>query len=272
VPYHLEIVHTLAFIERHGYALLFFWVLAEQGAVPLPSAPLLLAAGALSSAGRLHLLPAILCCLIAALVADSIWFELGRRRGRQVLRIVCRLSLEPDSCVHQTESAFRKWGMRSLLVSKFIPGLSTVAAPLAGHSRSSYGRFLLYDSAGALIWSGSYITAGYLFSQQLEKIVGYASRLGSNLILLVAASCAIWIGWKFVQRRRFLRQLDVARITPAELQQRLGAGDELCIVDLRGGFAGEPALIPGAIRISPGELTVRGQEIPRDREIILVCS
>jgi hypothetical protein len=162
--------------------------------------------------------------------------------------------------------------MRSLLVSKFIPGLNSVAAPLAGNSTNSYVRFALYDGAGALIWSGAYLAVGYLFSGQLERIVGYASRMGSNLLLLVAAFFALWIGWKFVQRRRFLKQLAVARISPAELQERLAAGEDLLIVDLRGGQEEEPAHIPGAIRLSPEDLATKSHEIPRDREIILFCS
>lgn len=271
MPDPLAISHTLEFVERHGYAFLFVWVLAEQSAIPLPSTPLLLVAGAFIRGGRLHVVPAILCCWIASLIADTIWFELGRRRGRQVLRLVCRLSLEPDSCVRRTENTFLKYGMRSLLVSKFIPGLNAVAAPLAGHSQRSYLRFALYDTAGTLIWSGSYVALGYLFSEQLETVVAYASRLGSNLFLLVAALFAIWIGWKFMQRRRFLRQLDVARITPAELRQRLAADEKLFIVDLRSELSQEPTLIPGAIRISPEALAARGPEIPRDREIILFC-
>ena len=269
---HLEIARTLEFVERHGYAVLFLWVLIEQSAIPLPSVPLLLAAGALIHAGRLHLVRALLSCMLAALLADTIWFELGRRRGRQVLRLVCRLSLEPDSCVRQTENTFNKYGMNALLVSKFIPGLNAVAAPLAGHSRTSYLRFALYDACGALIWSGAYLAAGYLFSQQLEKVIGVASEMGSNLVLLIGALAVAWIGWKFLQRRRLLKQLAVARITPAELQQRLMAGEGLFIVDLRGGVESGPELIPGAVRISPEDLAAYGQDIPRDREIILFCS
>ena len=269
---HLDIVRTLDFVERHGYALLFLWVLAEQSAMPLPSVPLLLAAGTLIRSGRLNLLPAIFCCVIAAIIGDTIWFQLGRHRGRQVLKLLCRLSLEPDSCVRQTENSFVKFGMRALLISKFIPGLNTVAAPLAGHSKTSYLRFAVYDTAGALIWSGAYFAAGYLFSEQLETIVGYASGMGLNLFLLAALLLASWIGWKFIQRRRFLKRLAVARITPAELGEMLRAGEDLFIVDLRSGLVGEPDLIPGAIRVSPEELAAHSQEIPRDREIILFCS
>ena len=269
---HHQIVHTLEFVERHGIALLFLWVLAEQSAIPLPSVPLLLAAGALIHAGRLHVLPALLSCIAAALLADTIWFELGRRRGRHVLRLVCRLSLEPDSCVRQTENAFRKYGLKSLLVSKFIPGLNAVAAPLAGHFKNRYARFAAYDTAGALVWSGTYFALGYVFSGQLETVVAFASRIGSNLLLLIGLLIGAWIGWKFLQRQRFLRKLAVARITPLELHQRLNAGEALMIVDLRGGLGGASPLIPGAVRISPEELSARGSEIPRDREIILFCS
>jgi membrane protein DedA with SNARE-associated domain len=272
MPAHLHAASVLAFIERHGYALLFWWVLAEQGALPVPSVPMLIAAGALIRADRLHPLLAILCCITAALIADTVWFELGRYRGRQVLRLLCRISLEPDSCVRKTENAFLKYGMSSLLVSKFIPGLNAVAAPLAGNSRRSYLRFALYDTAGILLWSVSYLALGYLFSEQLETVVAYAVRMGANLLLLIIAFLALWIGWKFAERRRFLRQLQVARITPVELEERINAGEDLFIVDLRSVSAEEPVLIPGAVRISPEQLSSNPERIPRDREVILFCS
>jgi membrane protein DedA with SNARE-associated domain len=272
MPAHLHAASVLAFIERHGYALLFWWVLAEQGALPVPSVPMLIAAGALIRAGRLHPLLAIICCITAALIADTVWFELGRYRGRQVLRLLCRISLEPDSCVRKTENAFLKYGMRSLLVSKFIPGLNAVAAPLAGNSRRSYLRFALYDTAGILLWSVFYLALGYLFSEQLETVVAYVARMGANLLLLIIAILALWIGWKFAERRRFLRQLQGARITPAELEDRISAGEELFIVDLRSVPAEESDLIPGAVRISPEQLAANPEQIPRDREVILFCS
>jgi hypothetical protein len=174
--------------------------------------------------------------------------------------------------VRQTENAFHKYGLRSLLVSKFIPGLNAVAAPLAGNSRSSYGRFLAYDAAGAAVWSGLYLFLGYLFSAQLEMLLGYASRMGSGLLLLVCALFALWIGRKYVQRRMFLKRLRGDRITPEELEERLNAGEEMVIVDVRSHFPEDSAAIPGAIRLSPEELSARSHEIPRDREIILFCS
>jgi len=272
VTSHFTIGQLFAFVERHGYALLFLWVLAEQSAVPLPSVPLLLAAGALIRAGKLHALPAIACCVVAALIADTIWFELGRRRGRGVLKLLCRVSLEPDSCVRQTENAFLKYGMSSLLVSKFVPGLNAVAAPLAGNSKAPFGRFLLYDAAGATLWSGVYLLLGALFSTQLEVILGYAATMGSSLLLLVIALFGLWIASKYLQRRMFLRKLQGDRITPEELRERLDAGEDLVIVDLRGPLSESANVIPGAIRLSPEELTSRDRELPRDRDVILFCS
>jgi membrane protein DedA with SNARE-associated domain len=272
MPDHQAVAHTIAFVEKHGYLLLFSWVLAEQSAIPLPSIPLLLAAGTLIRTGRLHVLPAAACCVAAALLADTTWFQLGQRRGRRVLRLLCRVSLEPDSCVRQTENAYLKYGLNSLLVSKFVPGLNAVAAPLAGFARSPYWRFLLYDAAGASLWCLSYFALGFLFSEQLETMLAYATRMGSSLFLLVLTLFALWIGRKVLQRRLFLRQLAGARITPEELRDRLGAGEDLFIIDLRTRISGDDHPIPGATRISPEDLATRGKDIPRDREIILFCS
>jgi len=269
---HHAIQDAVAFIEKHGYALLFFWVFAEQSAVPMPSAPLLLAAGVLFRTGRLHVLPAVACCVSAALLADTIWFQLGKHGGRRILRLLCRVSLEPDSCVRRTENSLVKYGLKSLLIAKFVPGLNAVSAPLAGSFRIPYWRFLLYDGAGASIWSMSYFAVGYLFGDELESVLAYASRMGSALLVLFAALFASWIAWKFIQRRRFLRQLDVARITPEELRERLDAGENVFIVDLRHQPAESPEVIPGAARILPEELSARHLEIPRDQEIVLVCS
>jgi membrane protein DedA with SNARE-associated domain len=263
---------AIHFVERHGYALLFWWVLAEQGAVPLPSIPLLLAAGALARSGRLRLAVAIACCVAGALLADNIWFQFGRRRGTRVLRFLCRVALEPDSCVRQTENAFLKYGLKCLLFSKFVPGLNAVAAPLAGNSGVSVVRFLAFDILGAIAWSAAYIVTGYVFSNQLELALDYASRMGSGLVVLVVGLFAAWIGWKYLQRKRFMKQLDTARITPEELRDRLEAGQDLFIVDLRSGLEDQPSSIPGALRISAAELNERAAEIPRDREIILFCS
>jgi membrane protein DedA with SNARE-associated domain/rhodanese-related sulfurtransferase len=268
---HFGIAESMRFVERYGYLLLFVWVLAEQAALPVPSSPLLIAVGALIRGGRLSAVPAIACCVAGSLVADSIWFQLGRHRGKRVLKFVCRISIEPDSCVHLTENAFIRYGLKTLLIVKFIPGLNAVAAPLAGDSGISSGLFVIVDALGVIIWSASYMAIGYIFTGQLEKVFDYVQRMGSGFLILLVGLFAAWILWKFIQRRRFLRQLTGARITPEELRDRMNAGEDLYIVDLRRPEENENS-IPGAIRISVEELISNSKRVPRDREIILFCS
>jgi membrane protein DedA with SNARE-associated domain len=264
-----ELIHL---VERHGYALLFFWVLAEQGALPVPSAPLLVAVGTLIRTGSLHAPTAMACCLAGALAADIVWFYFGRTRGKRVLRFICRVSIEPDSCVRQTENTFIKYGLNTLLIAKFVPGLNAVAAPLAGDSGVGIARFLAIDSLGIVMWSGAYLAVGYLFSDQIEDALGYAQRFGSGVLILLAGLFTAWIVWKFIQRRRFLKKLEVARITPEELRGRMVAGESLYIVDLRTTLDNVWPPIPGAIRLSIENLTSNSVQIPRDREIILYCT
>jgi membrane protein DedA with SNARE-associated domain/rhodanese-related sulfurtransferase len=268
----LAIADAIHFVEREGYALVFFWVLAEEAALPIPSVPLLIAVGALVRLGRMNGAAAIACCIAGALIADSVWFHFGRLRGKRILRFLCRISLEPDSCVRHTEKAFFKYGLKTLLVAKFVPGLSAVTAPLAGDSGVSAVRFLALDALGVLIWSAAYMSVGYLFSGQLELAFDYVQRLGSGLILLLVGLLAAWILWKFIQRRRFFRQIRMARITPEELRDRVEAGEEVCILDLRVKPENDSNSLPGVIRVSVEDLAARSEQIPRDREIILFCS
>lgn len=267
----ITVAHLLTFLESHGYIVLFLWVLAEQGAVPVPSVPLLLAAGALIRSNRLDPLSSVLCCVMAAFIADTFWFEIGKRRGRRILQLVCQISLEPGSCVQQTDNLFRKYGIKALLVSKFVPGLNAVAAPLAGSSKQSWRQYLLFEITGSVLWSSSYISLGYLFSSELEEIGGYLARMGMGLIALTAGCTALWLGRKFVQRKRFLRQIEVARITPAELGDMIDAGTDPFIVDLRHDVEEEPDFIPGAVHLSFGDLEVEYRNIPLDRDVILAC-
>ena len=269
---HHALAETLHFVERHGYALLFGWVLAEQGAIPLPSIPLLLAAGSLVHTGQLTFGRALASCVAGAFISDTLWFQLGRLRGARVLRWMCRISLEPDSCVRQTEDVFGRWGMRSLLVSKFVPGLNAVAAPLAGSSGAPVWQFWLYDVAGAAVWAGAYLTLGYLFTEQLETVLQYASGMGSGLLAVAVLLFVAWIVWKYVQRQRFLRGLSVARITPAELHGLLDSGKAPYIVDLRGASDTTASPIAEAVRVSVADLAAGRHRIPRDQEIILFCT
>jgi membrane protein DedA with SNARE-associated domain len=266
---------VLEFVTQHGYLLLFAFVLAEQIGFPLPSIPVLLAAGALVSTGHLELLPAVAVVLAGSLAADLFWFELGRRRGRPVLGFLCRIAIEADSCVRRTESMFRRWGASTLLVAKFVPGLNTAAPPLSGVVGMSRARFALFTGAGGLIWAGAFGGLGYVFAAELEQAAEYAIAAGNVMAgITVVGGPLVYIGWKYVERRRFLRRLAMARVTPQELWQRMSAGEELLFIDLRypEDFAADSRTLPGALRMEPAELAARHREIPRDRAIVLGCT
>ncbi|HEU5463061.1 MAG TPA: VTT domain-containing protein, partial [Candidatus Binatia bacterium] len=192
-------------------------------------------------------------------------------RGGRILKLLCRISLEPDSCVRRTENLFVRHGVRSLLVAKFIPGLNTAAPSLAGVFRMPVRRFLIFDSLGGLLWVVSVTSLGLILGDQLEQI---ALRWGGWLVAVLAGSLAAYVLWKFIQRRRFLRRLRIARITPKELMDKLAAKENISIVDLRQPMDIEafPQMIPGALRIAMEEIEERHGEIPRDRDVVLYCS
>ena len=263
-----------SFLLHHPYALLFGIVLAEQLGIPLPSVPVLLAAGALAGLGKIDAAAALALAVLATVLADLAWFEVARRRGSKVLTFVCKVSLEPDSCVRRTEDVFARHGPRSLLFVKFVPGLGLMAVTLAGAFRLGRQRFLLFDVPGALVWAGSYLALGYVFSAQLERATRAVTRLGFTVVSIVATLIALWLLWKYVQRHRFIRALRMDRITPEELRLKLEAGEPIAIVDLRHAldFETDPRTLPGALRFEAPELAKRHHEIPRDRDVVLYCT
>jgi membrane protein DedA with SNARE-associated domain len=265
---------TLSFVLQHPYLVLFGAIFAEQLGLPVPAMPFLLGAGALAGMSRLDPTSALGLAVLASLLADLAWYEAGRRKGGSILKLLCRISLEPDSCVRQTENTFARQGARTLLFAKFFPGLNTVAPPMAGMIGMPLHRFLLWDAAGALVWAGSFFLLGLVFSDQIELVAERAGRLGGRLVLVLLVLFAAWLSWKYVQRRRFIRSLRLARITPEELKQRMDAGEDVVIVDLRGSldFEIEPRRLPGALRLSAEELQEGPLEIPRDREVVLYCT
>src|SRR5262245_25701987 len=265
---------ALEFLLHHGYVVLLAWVFGEQVGLPVPSLPLLLAAGALAGAGRLNFLASLLICVFAAVVADSIWYALGRLKGIKILQFLCKISLEPDSCVRRTEGIFSKQGARSLLLAKFVPGLSTVAPPLAGIFHMRLRRFLLFDGLGAVLWAGTFLGLGYVFSGQIERVAEHLASLGGWLVVLLAGVFAAYLAYKFVARQRFLRELRISRMTVDELKQKIDSGEELVIVDLRHSldFEAEPETIPGAFHLDAKDLEEQSNNLPKDREVVLYCT
>ena len=192
---------AIRILLQYGYVVLFTVVLAEQVGLPIPAVPVLLGVGALAGAGRMSLVPALCIALFASLVPDIAWYELGRRRGGRILRLLCWISLEPDSCVRRAEDAFVKRGRAVLLFAKFFPGLSTVAPPLAGVVGISRRHFIALDSVAALGWAGTWIALGYAFSSALERILTDFTRFGNLALVVAVCGLALYIAVKFAQRQ-----------------------------------------------------------------------
>ena len=262
---------VIQFLVRHGYAVVFFWVFAEQLGLPIPTAPLLLAAGALAGEGQLNLAFAFLVAVAGSMVSDAFWYQFGRRRGSPIINLLCRISLDPDSCVRHAKDVFARHGARSLLVAKFIPGLNTVAPPLAGVLHMPRFRFLLFDGLGASLWAGAFVGLGYVFHNQIEEVANTVQRFGRSVAVVGIGALAAYIAWKYFKRRRFLRQILTARITPEELKEKLDAGEDPLILDVRHAleFKVDPHIIPGAFRLSIEDLERELRRIPRDRDVIL---
>lgn len=265
---------SFAFLSNHVYLVLVLWVFAEQIGLPIPSTPILLAAGAFAQTGRANFAVAVFLASLSAMTANHCWYEIGRWRGNRVLNLLCRISLEPDYCVRRTENTFAKQGPRALLVAKFVPGISALATPMAGVNRMPRPHFFGFNALGTLLWIGSFEAVGYVFSQQLAQVMAAISQVGGALFAVVASGLIGYIGWKYTQRRLFLRRLRIARITPDELKQQMDAGENVFIVDLRHEteFTAEPRTLPGALRMGPEEIEQRAIEIPRHHAIVLFCT
>ncbi len=262
---------TLEFLLKHGYWVLGAWVLLEQLGLPVPAIPILLAMGALVGLAHYSFAVAMLVVLIAALTADSAWYAIGRIKGHSVLKTLCRISIEPDSCVSSTRSWFKRLGAWALVLAKFIPGLSTIATPMSCLSRMPLWKFLCADSAGTILWGASVMGLGLAFRTQLEEIGTVMTRFGGSLTFVILATGGLWFGAKYWQRQSFIRKLRVARITPEEVLARI---DDVFVVDLRSSteFELDGSKIPGATWFDRKELALHREKIPLDRDVILYCT
>ena len=270
---------ALAFFVRHAYLILFVWVLGEQLGVPVPSIPVLLTAGTLSATHRVGLPAGMLAVLFACLVADSTWYALGRRYGNAVLKLLCRLSFEAATCVTKTEGYFTRRGAVTLLFAKFVPGLSTVAAPIAGQTGMSYARFVLYDLAGSFIWALSYFLAGRFFGDIAKRSERFLSVLGHFAVIIFVVMVLGIMLYKFWQQRKFLNSVRELRLDPGQLLAMIETADSEgstppFIVDLRHplDYLPDPRVLPHTVRVSPADLTAHQALLPRDRDVILYCT
>jgi membrane protein DedA with SNARE-associated domain/rhodanese-related sulfurtransferase len=257
-----------------GLTLVFLNVLLEQLGLPVPALPTLVVAGALAANGRLPPFGVCAVAVVASLIGDSSWYLAGRAYGVRVMKLLCRISLTPDTCVSQTQASFQRWGPRALVIAKFVPGLSMIAPPLAGATRMGFIRFIVFSAMGASLWVGAALLAGWLLRSQIAKLLPRLTGIGGTVVVIVLVLLAGYIAFKWWERRRFYALLDMARINVDELYERMQSVAAPVVVDVRSSTARdlERRRIPGALHLPVQEVEQHVRSLPRDREIILYCT
>lgn len=265
---------ALGFFLKYGYLILFLWVLMEQLGVPAPTVPLLLTAGTLTATHKLNLPLVLVSVMLGSMISDSLWYVMGKRYGGAVVKLLCRLSMESSTCVRKTQNYFTKHGPAALLVAKFIPGLGSVAAPIAGQTGMPYSSFVIFDCAGILLWSLTFTLGGRFFGDVLKKHPHALSWVAHFAVLLFVLLLLAFLLSRFLRQRAFLKEIKTQRITPEELKGMLDDERPVYIVDLRHplDYLPDPRTLPGAILRTPDKLVLDSEEIPRDRDVVLFCT
>jgi membrane protein DedA with SNARE-associated domain/rhodanese-related sulfurtransferase len=261
-------------LGQYGVSVVVVNVFLDQIGLPVPAVPTLIVAGAIAADGHMSLVALFAWSVAACLIADCGWYLVGQKYGIRVLKVLCRISLEPDSCVSQTQTRFERWGINSLVIAKFVPGLAIIAPPMAGALRIGWLRFVFLSTCSAILWVGSGLAAGMVFKSQigrlLEHLQEFGSVAGAGIVIVLAA----YIAYKWWERTRFYKMLRMARISVADLYALIQAGASPVIVDVRSIIARdlEPRWIPGALHVPLQDVARQLKELPRDRDIILYCT
>jgi membrane protein DedA with SNARE-associated domain/rhodanese-related sulfurtransferase len=263
----------VTWLTTHGVVIAFLAVLVEQLGLPLPAYPVLVVAGALSVGGNHSAFALHAAAVASCLLADLTWYAAGRRHGGRVLRTICRVSINPDSCVRATQSLFERWGIWSLLVAKFIPGFATIATALSGNMRLRLPAFIAVDAVGAALYVGIGVWLGVYFHEAVSDVLDVFEGLGRMGLLLLLAALAMFLATKWWQRERLLRELRGARITVPELQQLINAGVQPTFVDVRPAASrARDGTIPGALHLSLDRAREEAPDLPRDAEVVVYCA
>ncbi|HEY9027186.1 MAG TPA: VTT domain-containing protein [Burkholderiaceae bacterium] len=258
----------------HGALIVFVITLAARAGAPVPAAPLLVVAGGLASAGQLSLLVCVAVSVLANVLGDAVWYQAGRWRGHRVMKLLCRISLSPDTCVRQSEGILSRWGGSSLIAAKFLPGISVVAAPMAGALGMSWRRFIGYDIGASLIWTLVFMAVGIAFAGQIVIVLDVMTEFGTIAgVAIVIALTAMIIG-RWLRRRWMLSDRYAPRIAVHELRELIRRGEAPIVIDVRSAVATlhDTRRVPGAIVASLADLPATAVDLPRHREVVLYCS
>lgn len=263
----------LALIAGHGATVVFLATLAARLGAPVPAVPFLIVAGGLSVGGQVSFAAVVLAAVIGNILGDGAWFLAGRRWGYRVMRLLCRISLSADSCVQRSESILGRWGGLSLVLAKFVPGVSVVAPPMAGALGMSNLRFLSYETAAALIWTLGFMLLGRVFHAAIQDVLAVLSNIGLTAAVFCAAMLLLFLAWRYYMRSAALNADDIAHIDVATLRAAMGGGDGPTVIDVRAtaSRAIDDRVIPGAVGIELRRLPKDLGALADGRELVVFC-
>lgn len=261
-------------LVAHGVWVVALVALLVRVGVPIPAAPVLVVAGGLSTTGAVSGSSLFAGSVLATILGDAVWFVAGRRFGHRVMRLLCRISLSPDSCVRQSEGMISRWGGASLVAAKFVPGVSVVAAPMAGAMGMSWPRFVAYDAVAGALWTVLFAGLGALFATQVQRVLDGLATAGAWAGVGLVAFLGLFVAWRWWRRRRFLARVGMRRMTIDELAGLMAGPVVPVVIDVRSEAAVsiDPRRVPGAVRVSLDEMAAHAPRLPRDREVVLYCN
>ncbi|GAA0889842.1 VTT domain-containing protein [Rhodanobacter soli] len=264
----------IALIAQYGVLLVFLNVLVTQLGAPVPAVPTLVVAGALAAGGQVPVVGVLLVTVVACLLSDTLWYAAGRRYGAGVMRLLCRISLSPDSCVQRSELQFQRWRGQVLLIAKFVPGLATVAPPLVGAMGLPLPRFAFFDGLGSLLWAAVAVGLGYAFAAQIDDLLAAIADAGTLALEVLLGLLALYVVARWWQRQRLLRTLRMARITVEELERALKSEPAPVVLDARaeGSRLLDARMLPGALLLDDRGINRSVHDIPFDRELVVYCN
>jgi membrane protein DedA with SNARE-associated domain/rhodanese-related sulfurtransferase len=260
-------------LERYGIPFLFGNLLLERLGLPVPAMPALILGGGLAADGRYPMVAVFSLALAACVLGDGALYLIGRRFGPRALRLLCGISLSPDSCVRKTSLHFERWGGWTLVLGKFLPGIGTLAPPLSGVMRVDALQFLLLSTLGSALWVGVSIGAGAVFHEQVTELLAVLERLSNKALIAVGVIVTAYVAFKWWERRRFFQTIRMARITADDLRALIERNDNPVIVDLRPRthLERDPRSIPGAVPMDLAEVERQLAKFPKDLEIVFFC-
>jgi len=268
----MELSQISESLQRDAVWVVFLNVLLQQAGLPVPAVPTLLLAGSLAVSSN-QLANILAAAIVASVIADWMWYLAGRAFGYRVLSGLCKLSINPGSCVSQTEARFVRWGLGSLVVAKFIPGFSTVEPAIGGALRMALPGFLLAAAAGAALWAGLALGTGWVLRREVQTVISALDEQAGSVLVVVVGIVAIGLGWKLWQKYRFRQWSAVPHITPAELLAAMEAQQPLLLLDLRGhSMVAETGPIVGATIAEHDRLLDAVGNWPRNQPIVTLCA